>query len=66
MMSTHRKPALAVLLGAALSAAASLCAIQAASAQSLAGREVAIGAIVPSSGPFAEWGRTNTVALRML
>src|SRR4051795_10259047 len=24
------------------------------------------GAIVPSSGPFAEWGRTNTVALNML
>lgn len=28
--------------------------------------EVKIGAIVPSSGHFAEWGRTNTVALRML
>ena len=36
------------------------------SAQSLAGREIAIGAIVPSSGPFAEWGRGNTVTLRML
>src|SRR3954451_24405387 len=24
------------------------------------------GAIVPSSGPFAEWGRTNSVALTML
>ncbi len=24
------------------------------------------GAIVPSSGPFAEWGRTNTVTLKML
>ena len=32
----------------------------------LAGREIRIGAIVPSSGPFAEWGRTNTVTLRML
>lgn len=31
-----------------------------------AGQEVRIGAIVPSSGPFAEWGRTNTVALKML
>ena len=31
-----------------------------------AGREIRIGAIVPSSGPFAEWGRTNTVTLRML
>jgi branched-chain amino acid transport system substrate-binding protein len=28
--------------------------------------DIVIGAIVPSSGPFAEWGRTNTVALRML
>ena len=25
-----------------------------------------LGAIVPSSGPFAEWGRTNTVTLQML
>jgi branched-chain amino acid transport system substrate-binding protein len=25
-----------------------------------------VGAIVPSSGPFAQWGRTNTVALNML
>lgn len=25
-----------------------------------------IGAIVPSSGPFAEWGRANTVTLKML
>ena len=31
-----------------------------------AGLEVKLGAIVPSSGPFAEWGRTNTVALRMV
>jgi branched-chain amino acid transport system substrate-binding protein len=29
-------------------------------------REVVLGAIVPSSGPFAEWGRTNTVTLQML
>jgi branched-chain amino acid transport system substrate-binding protein len=28
--------------------------------------QILIGAIVPSSGPFAEWGRTNTVTLRML
>lgn len=34
--------------------------------QSVSGDEVRIGAIVPSSGPFAEWGRTNTVTLRML
>ena len=37
-----------------------------ASAQNLAGRELLLGAIVPSSGPFAEWGRTNTVTLKML
>src|SRR6266436_4159507 len=41
-------------------------AIGSAEAQSLAGREIAIGAIVPSSGPFAEWGRSNTVTLKML
>src|ERR1700693_792495 len=35
-------------------------------AQTTAGREIAIGAIVPSSGPFAEWGRSNTVTLKML
>ena len=29
-------------------------------------QEIKIGAIVPSSGPFAEWGRTNTVTLKML
>src|SRR5882724_7083912 len=29
-------------------------------------REVVLGAIVPSSGPFAEWGRTNTATLQML
>lgn len=38
----------------------------AAQAQGLAGREVVLGAIVPSSGHFAEWGRTNTVTLKML
>src|SRR4051794_40712584 len=31
-----------------------------------ANREIVLGAIVPSSGPFAEWGRTNTVTLQML
>src|SRR3954467_12114324 len=29
-------------------------------------REIVLGAIVPSSGPFAEWGRTNTATLQML
>jgi branched-chain amino acid transport system substrate-binding protein len=38
----------------------------AARAESLSGRDIAIGAIVPSSGPFAEWGRSNTVTLKML
>ena len=28
--------------------------------------QIVIGAIVPSSGPFAEWGRANTVTLQML
>lgn len=28
--------------------------------------EVQLGAVVPSSGPFAEWGQGNTVALEML
>ena len=37
-----------------------------AAAQNLAGRDIRIGTIVPSSGPFAEWGRTNTVTLKML
>lgn len=32
----------------------------------LKGDEVLIGAIVPSSGPFAEWGKSNTVTLKML
>jgi branched-chain amino acid transport system substrate-binding protein len=31
-----------------------------------ADHEIVLGAIVPSSGPFAEWGRTNTVTLQML
>ena len=32
----------------------------------LAGSEVRIGAIVPSSGPVAEWGKTNTAVLKMV
>ena len=27
--------------------------------------EIVLGAIVPSSGPFAEWGRTNTATLQL-
>jgi branched-chain amino acid transport system substrate-binding protein len=49
---------------AAAAAAVSLLSAQAASAQGA--REIAIGAVVPSSGPFAEWGRSNTVTLRLL
>jgi branched-chain amino acid transport system substrate-binding protein len=49
--------------GAALIAASSLVAPTNVAAQTA---EIAIGAIVPSSGPFAEWGRTNTVTLKML
>ena len=32
----------------------------------LAGKELRLGAVVPSSGPFAEWGRSNTATLRMI
>lgn len=49
--------------GAALIAASSFVAPSHVVAQTA---EIAIGAIVPSSGPFAEWGRTNTVTLKML
>lgn len=28
--------------------------------------EVRLGALVPSSGPFAEWGKSNTIALQMV
>jgi branched-chain amino acid transport system substrate-binding protein len=41
-------------------------AAQVVTAQTASNREIAIGAIVPSSGPFAEWGRANTVTLRLL
>lgn len=30
------------------------------------GNAIQLGAVVPSSGPFAEWGQGNTVALEML
>lgn len=36
------------------------------SAARAADAEIVLGAIVPSSGPFAEWGRANTVTLQML
>jgi branched-chain amino acid transport system substrate-binding protein len=47
-------------------AVATVWAVPQSHAQSLKGREITLGAIVPSSGPFAEWGRTNTVTLQML
>ncbi|HEY0440561.1 MAG TPA: ABC transporter substrate-binding protein [Xanthobacteraceae bacterium] len=63
MMSLPSRYSTALSFGAALVAAAAL-GPQHAAAQ--AKPEIVIGAIVPSSGPFAEWGRTNTVALKML
>lgn len=53
-------------LGAAFLFGISLGMMPQAQAQDLKGREVVLGAIVPSSGHFAEWGRTNTVTLKML
>lgn len=53
-------------LCAALTAGFALVAPGVASAQTAAAPEIKIGAIVPSSGPFAEWGRANTVTLEML
>jgi branched-chain amino acid transport system substrate-binding protein len=50
----------------ALVLAVTLVSVSPSAAQKLAGRELMLGAIVPSSGPFAEWGRTNTVTLKML
>ena len=61
MTVSRRATTAALAIGAALMVATSWQ-----SAQAQSGREIAIGAIVPSSGPFAEWGRTNTVALKML
>jgi branched-chain amino acid transport system substrate-binding protein len=55
--------------GAAFSAlvlAVTLVSVSPSAAQKLTGRELVLGAIVPSSGPFAEWGRTNTATLKML
>jgi branched-chain amino acid transport system substrate-binding protein len=50
------------IAGGLIAAAALLTGVQAASAQN----QIVIGAIVPSSGPFAEWGRANTATLKML
>jgi branched-chain amino acid transport system substrate-binding protein len=59
MTSRWSKALWAAGLGAALTVGAALPA----RAQTA---EIALGAIVPSSGPFAEWGRANTVTLQML
>jgi branched-chain amino acid transport system substrate-binding protein len=66
MMSMRSKSVWTMSSLAVLSAASFVIAAQDAAAQSLSGREITLGAIVPSSGPFAEWGRTNTVTLKML
>ncbi len=51
----------------ALSAAGLAVALMAAPAPARAAdAEFVLGAIVPASGPFAEWGRANTVTLQML
>lgn len=66
MLCVPARPRCAVRLSTALAACSLFFFAQSGSAQTLTGREVAIGAIVPSSGPFAEWGRANTVTLQML
>jgi len=66
MLSIWANSGRALRLCLAACAAITLLAAHNVEAQNLSGREIAIGAIVPSSGPFAEWGRTNTVALKML
>ena len=56
-------------LGRAFSVAAlgtALTAMAGAAVAQQAGREIVLGAVVPSSGPFAEWGRANTTTLQML
>ncbi len=49
-------------LGSLIAAAAFIACIHASKAED----QIKIGAIVPSSGPFAEWGRANTATLTML
>jgi branched-chain amino acid transport system substrate-binding protein len=65
MTSKLTRPINAASLGAMI-AVATVWAVPQSHAQALKGREITLGAIVPSSGPFAEWGRTNTVTLQML
>jgi len=65
MTSKLTRPIYAASLGAMI-VVATVCSVDQSHAQALKGREITLGAIVPSSGPFAEWGRTNTVTLQML
>jgi branched-chain amino acid transport system substrate-binding protein len=53
-------------IGAAVAMVATVTLSHQVFAQDLKGRTITLGAIVPSSGPFAEWGRANTVTLQML
>lgn len=62
MTLTRRAQGFAVVLMAILLIAGA----QAQTKGRLAGQEIRIGAIVPSTGPFAEWGKTNTITLQML
>lgn len=50
------------ILGGMIAAVALVAGVEVA----LAENQIKIGAIVPSSGPFAEWGRANTTTLKML
>jgi len=50
------------ILGSLIAAATLAAAVPAARAED----QIKFGAIVPSSGPFAEWGRANTTTLNML
>lgn len=50
------------LFGGAIVAVTLIAGLHMAQAQNI----ITLGAIVPSSGPFAEWGRSNTATLEML
>jgi branched-chain amino acid transport system substrate-binding protein len=63
MTTTSNKTLGAAAIFAAL--AGTLLACGPSAAQN-ANREIILGAIVPSSGPFAEWGRANTATLQMV
>src|SRR5580700_5246421 len=57
-MTNIRTPLLGLLLATATALTGS--------AMARAEDEITVGAIVPSSGPFAEWGRANTTTLNLL